>query len=72
MGIFGPDVCTLCAAPGPTLENARQCLGWWRHCSPAHRIFTSPVSYLLRPAVGKLLVMVKCVRVYQAAFRMLF
>ncbi|KRX14192.1 hypothetical protein T07_10472 [Trichinella nelsoni] len=24
VGISGPDGCTLCAAPGPTLENARQ------------------------------------------------
>ncbi|KRX49900.1 hypothetical protein T05_16076 [Trichinella murrelli] len=28
---------TLCSGPGPTLENARQFLGWWRHCLPAHQ-----------------------------------
>ncbi|KRY14322.1 hypothetical protein T12_16900 [Trichinella patagoniensis] len=29
VGISWPDGCTLCAALGPTLENARQCLNGW-------------------------------------------
>ncbi|KRX64564.1 hypothetical protein T09_14020 [Trichinella sp. T9] len=52
VGISWPDGCTLCAAPGPTLDNARQCLNGWRNCLPAHCIFPSPVSYFLRPAVS--------------------
>ncbi|KRX53154.1 hypothetical protein T06_8266 [Trichinella sp. T6] len=47
VGISRPDGCTLCIASGPTLENAQQFLGWWRHCLPAHRIFPSPVTYIL-------------------------
>ncbi|KRZ46998.1 hypothetical protein T02_5460, partial [Trichinella nativa] len=52
VGISGPDGCTLCAAPDSTLENAQQCLGWWRHCLPAHCIFPSPVSYPLGRAIS--------------------
>ncbi|KRY08413.1 hypothetical protein T12_14631 [Trichinella patagoniensis] len=52
VGIFGPDGCTLCTAPGSTLENAQQCLRWWRHCLPAHCISLSPILYPLRRPVS--------------------
>ncbi|KRY48275.1 hypothetical protein T03_1625 [Trichinella britovi] len=45
--ISWPDGCILCAAPGPTLANTRQCLGWWRHYLHIHRKSPSPVSVLL-------------------------
>ncbi|KRX39585.1 hypothetical protein T05_9706 [Trichinella murrelli] len=37
VGISSNGCNTLCSGPAPTFENARQLLGWWRHCLPAHQ-----------------------------------
>ncbi|KRX18747.1 hypothetical protein T07_3708 [Trichinella nelsoni] len=40
------------SGPGPTMENMRQYLGWWRHGLPAHHISLLLASDLLQPGVS--------------------
>ncbi|KRY45630.1 hypothetical protein T03_6235 [Trichinella britovi] len=73
VGISSNGCNTLCYGPAPTLENARQLLGWWRHCLPAHRKFHIPSRMPCNQPLQfiQLLLMVECMGIHSAALCML-